>query len=694
MTPDKQQAAAFIEALAGDVNAPMAFQVFDDGKPTDHGKARTLIGTLDKTWPALCRANANGCGVFVTINKVHGSRRTTENIDALRALFVDCDDGDLPPLPIPPNIIVNSGRGQHAYWLLEEDEPLERFAAAQVILAAVLGTDPKIKDLPRVMRLPGSYHKKGNPKLVTCEVADTDHVHTIESLLDAFPTPEVTHENKSQGYALAGPLTTEQKLTTIERCRAYLAKVGPAVEGEGGDHKTYRVAALGGDFGLTLVEFWPLLLEWNTTCQPPWTSGDLRRKLDNAYKYRTHPSGEKAPKKRDGPDPDDNGEKLEVREGLRPISSAEAFDLWETQGEHSTLPTGIATLDDAIGGGLPARQVVVVSAYTGIGKSEFARQIALRVSGGRRHVIHVDVELGAEQISERYFSQASGISPRLLGGKHPMSDDERQRLSSARAYVRDDTYRQLLCPGGGVPVDELFGALSMMLDGSESPALVILDSLQRLAAGASGDNQRLQVQNFTWQTQRFAREHNVAVLLVSEQSRNKEGKAPKAEDVLTAGAESRAVEFVADIVIGLLPESAPDDETIEESAPPGEVVRAWDRGVTVILAKNRRGQTGRLRERLVFSGPCWDMRSEAIAQPELSEMIIDELRSGPSTLRTLAKRLKRRRDHISAALLDLDKNGIVEHVDHHHGWRIKVVPDAGLLSSPGFGDPSRGPGLL
>jgi hypothetical protein len=40
---------------------------------------------------------------------------------------------------------------------------LYEFKPIQVALAKALGTDEKICDLPRVMRLPGFFHLKGEP---------------------------------------------------------------------------------------------------------------------------------------------------------------------------------------------------------------------------------------------------------------------------------------------------------------------------------------------------------------------------------------------------------------------------------------------------------------------------------------------------------------------------------------------------
>lgn len=68
-----------------------------------------------------------------------------------------------------------------------------------------------------------------------------------------------------------------------ERARSYLAKLPPAVEGQGGDKQTFTAAChlvLG--FGLSPADALPLLREYNERCRPPWVEADLVRKLHEA----------------------------------------------------------------------------------------------------------------------------------------------------------------------------------------------------------------------------------------------------------------------------------------------------------------------------------------------------------------------------------------------------------------------------
>jgi RecA-family ATPase len=76
-------------------------------------------------------------------------------------------------------------------------------------------------------------------------------------------------------------MTTEDR---ISGARAYLAKLPPAVAGQGGHPATYRAASiLANGFDLPWSDAWALLQEFNVRCSPPWSEKDLRHKLNDAY---------------------------------------------------------------------------------------------------------------------------------------------------------------------------------------------------------------------------------------------------------------------------------------------------------------------------------------------------------------------------------------------------------------------------
>jgi hypothetical protein len=168
------EARRFLAALAPGTDR-FTFQTFDDGGKRGH-LARVLHGTLKDHAPELQRLNAAGAGVFVMVNEGNGRGRTAADVTRARALFLDFDEDGRNRLKrlleaaqfskATPAAIVQSSEGKfHIYFTVEEC-PLERFGEHQAALAARFGGDPSVKDLPRVMRLPGFLHRKGTPQPV------------------------------------------------------------------------------------------------------------------------------------------------------------------------------------------------------------------------------------------------------------------------------------------------------------------------------------------------------------------------------------------------------------------------------------------------------------------------------------------------------------------------------------------------
>lgn len=99
---------------------------------------------------------------------------------------------------------------------------------------------------------------------------------------DYRPTPP-TPERESFGPA---------NQADLDRAREALDRHGPAIEGQGGDAHTWRAAAiLANDHALTDAEAWPLFVEWNAACEPPWGESDLQTKLRGGGKYASKPYG-------------------------------------------------------------------------------------------------------------------------------------------------------------------------------------------------------------------------------------------------------------------------------------------------------------------------------------------------------------------------------------------------------------------
>jgi RecA-family ATPase len=160
---NREEAERFLALLDSDARA-FTFQVFDDDPERKDDKlARVLHGPLDKYWPEFVSKNNNRIGVYVTINETDMKGRTAKNVVRVRALFVDLDGSSLEPVirsEPKPHLVVESSPGRfHVYWFVTGIE-LDQFESLQRMLAQRFDGD-RVVDLPRVLRLPGFFHHKG-----------------------------------------------------------------------------------------------------------------------------------------------------------------------------------------------------------------------------------------------------------------------------------------------------------------------------------------------------------------------------------------------------------------------------------------------------------------------------------------------------------------------------------------------------
>jgi hypothetical protein len=126
--------------------------------------------------------------VYVGVAVRRGEDGTKTGVCRISALWADLDAKDgytresrlkqLADLPYHPSVMVWTGGGWHAYWLLKKPaESPEELDLAELVmrhLAKGLDSDP-VHDLSRIMRVPGtSNHKYGKPRPVELEHLDPD----------------------------------------------------------------------------------------------------------------------------------------------------------------------------------------------------------------------------------------------------------------------------------------------------------------------------------------------------------------------------------------------------------------------------------------------------------------------------------------------------------------------------------------
>ena len=179
------EAARFLKLLDPEAKR-FTFQTFDDDLDRKDGSlTRVIHGSLAENFEELCRLNDGGAGIFVTVNETDFKGRATANIVRIRALFSDLDGAPRPENFLAPSIEVETSEGRwHLYYRVSDVVDKDKFSEKQKGLAARFGSDPTVHDPPRVMRLPGFFHRKGEPRLVRI-IGSSDAVYTS----DQFPDP-------------------------------------------------------------------------------------------------------------------------------------------------------------------------------------------------------------------------------------------------------------------------------------------------------------------------------------------------------------------------------------------------------------------------------------------------------------------------------------------------------------------------
>ena len=174
MQQEINQAAAFIATLTGNAETVMDFRAINENDKSVPAIPRR--GTLAQHWPELCQWNGQGYGIYVTIAATDGVGREKENVTGFRANYIDLDGigadqqfTNAQAWSILPTMAVQSSPGKwHVYWVTAPHNDTALQERIQRKLVTKFNADVTVIDAPRIMRLPGTFHCKGDPVLVQC----------------------------------------------------------------------------------------------------------------------------------------------------------------------------------------------------------------------------------------------------------------------------------------------------------------------------------------------------------------------------------------------------------------------------------------------------------------------------------------------------------------------------------------------
>jgi hypothetical protein len=248
---------------------------------------------------ALARDNADQ-NIYVGVNpRLAIGRRGNGAVELARVVVADFDATDvdtararIAAAGMPePTLLIDSGHGAHAYWRLAEPLPAKLWREWQKDLAALLGSDPSVHNEERILRLPGfTTHK---PPPAPCRVIECAAARTYD-LCDLPIPPRPGTDTTAPVYRIRRETNDADTGDRFARCRAYLAKIPPAVSGQHGHTATWYAANTCNRFGLTKAEALELLTWYSETkCVPPWSEKEIGHKVDDAYRRNAGQHGSK-----------------------------------------------------------------------------------------------------------------------------------------------------------------------------------------------------------------------------------------------------------------------------------------------------------------------------------------------------------------------------------------------------------------
>lgn len=165
----------------------------------------------------LKQLNDQGYGIYICVNRLtHYESRAKGNMDQIRTVWQEDDDGWSGKMPIKPSLVVNTSKGKyHRYFFSEptqiENGVVEEFAGVMNCMVNSYGSDNAAKDVSRVLRLPGFYHtklglKKKHKWPLVKIVGGKGKRYPWEKIKKKFPPQEKTADNSTSSEPTKGNL--------------------------------------------------------------------------------------------------------------------------------------------------------------------------------------------------------------------------------------------------------------------------------------------------------------------------------------------------------------------------------------------------------------------------------------------------------------------------------------------------------
>jgi KaiC/GvpD/RAD55 family RecA-like ATPase len=527
--------------------------------------------------------------------------RVDENVETVTALGLDFDDAPPDRLAALLGRLATTRHLYYSTWSSTSDAPKIRIVIAldaEVPAAQFRGFWDAVVDQLGIRDIVDT--KCRNPGRLFFTPQCPEGAQPFAAVIEGAPLPtaailaRVTPDappavDGTQSYTPASPALLQHALQR-------LAAHGPAIAGRGGNaHTRAAWGILVNDLALSNAEARAVFRLWDLQNQPPWGeeafSGPARE--DQAW---SSPHGAERERFEHS---------TENVFGETPPHPSVLIS--EPDNSHAApvrrYATGLAGLDAKLGGGISTRQLTVIMAPPGDGKSALAVATSIQVQS-KIAVLYASTELETPELRARHAAPKLNLPWRdIVDGKVP-----REKVDAALQGLRIHLLGCERLPMGEAALQTIDTEVARLTGELGQPPMVVIDYLQDLARGTDERGVRAKIGGLATVCRAMSQHRDCVMLVISSVSRTYYGikraeELRKAEDAtayLAAAKESGDVDYAAAAVVFL------------DVVPPEP--GAGFRCARLAVAKSRHGETGFVGARFVGATGAWSEAADEVVE--------------------------------------------------------------------------------
>lgn len=254
------------------------------------------------------------------------------------------------------------------------------------------------------------------------------------------------------------------------------------------------------------------------------------------------------------------------------------------------ISSGYKSIDD-ITGGFYGGNLIILAGKTSMGKTSLGLNIA-KQSSKTNGVLYHSIEMSDDEVLNRFISEESSVNPYRLKSAQLKPIEDQTLLEKKDKLGK---YKLLLNKSGAINLTRLNAVVKKAVD-KHNIKLLVVDYLGRMTPLNTHEGRERQIAGLTDGLKNIAQKYNIAVLALSQLSRENEKRNNK-RPILSDLRDSGSIEQDADIVMFVHRDDYYLEKEKEDPSSPRyekwqEALNAVKGKAEILIQKNRNGMTG------------------------------------------------------------------------------------------------------